>query len=159
MALEGQICDITAFLKGMQAQMDSQHETLKSTLDSNAAALQDLSNWKPKVQAEVEELQVGIRDLRTKFELSVKQSQWKEPNHKIYDTEEIDLTASSSKHSAGTNHGPLGHGNALQHRGDGNGVVTTLIPTPVTCAKPSDPSSLQLSFRTSHMLEMRGDSI
>jgi hypothetical protein len=36
--------------------MDHQHETLKKTLDVNTTALMDLSNWKPKVQAEVEEL-------------------------------------------------------------------------------------------------------
>lgn len=68
MAMEGEIGDLTAFLKGMQARMDMQHETLKKTLDNNASVLLDLSNWKPQVQAEVEELQSGIRGLRTKVE-------------------------------------------------------------------------------------------
>lgn len=41
----------------------------------------------------------------------VKQYEEKEPNYKIY---------LATKHLIGTNHGPLGHGNALQHGGLGN---------------------------------------
>jgi hypothetical protein len=61
----------------------------------------------------------------------------KEPEYKVYDTEHIDLTGSTTRQLAGANHGLLGHGDDLHHRGTRNGVVTTYIPTPVTSAKPS----------------------
>jgi len=36
--------------------MDEQHEAVKKTLEANTAVLPELSGWKPKVQADVEEL-------------------------------------------------------------------------------------------------------
>ena len=56
MAMEGQISDLTVFLKGMQARIDDQHDAVKKTLEANTAVLQDLSVWKPKVQADADEL-------------------------------------------------------------------------------------------------------
>ena len=54
--MEEQIGDITAFLKGMQARIDRQHDSMKQSLEANTAELHDLSAWKPKVQANVEKL-------------------------------------------------------------------------------------------------------
>lgn len=62
-AMEGKITNISAFLKGMQDKLDHQHDSLKHSLDSTTAAISDLSSWKPQVQAEVQELQIGMCDL------------------------------------------------------------------------------------------------
>jgi hypothetical protein len=64
----------------------------------------------------------------------------------VFDVEHFDLTGSSKKpkveNSPGTETRPLGHGDAQQHWGHGHGVVTTLIPTPVTGAGNSNSLSL-----------------
>lgn len=78
----------------------------------------DLSNWKPQVQAEVKELQIGIHDLKLKFEqLSTKKPEG--PANKVFDTEDIDLTGFAAAHLAGKPYGgipgPRGHGEALHH--------------------------------------------
>jgi hypothetical protein len=39
MAMENQVGDITAFLKGMQSRLNQQHETLKQSLDANTSTL------------------------------------------------------------------------------------------------------------------------
>jgi hypothetical protein len=61
--------------------------------------------------------------------------------YKVFDTEHPDLTGSSSPSTAikpyGAHSRPSGHDDDHDHRGLGNGVVTTLIPTPVTGAKHS----------------------
>lgn len=61
--------------------------------------------------------------------------------HKVFDVEHIDLIGSASAHLNDSHHGeptqPLGHGDAQYHRGSGNGVVTTFIPSPVTGEKDS----------------------
>lgn len=63
MAMEGQVEDLLAFLKGMQAQIDQQYHTVKATLEANTSVLQEFFTWKPKVQADVEELQNNVCDL------------------------------------------------------------------------------------------------
>jgi hypothetical protein len=137
--MENQVGDITAFLKGMQARLDDQHATLKQSLDVNTSTLRELSDWKPQVQAEVKVLQSNIASLQAKVdELSMKQEEISA--HKVFDAERPDLTGSTSTPLKETSR-PLGHGSAQDHRGFGNGVVTTLIPTPVTGAKDSDTLS------------------
>jgi hypothetical protein len=54
--MEDQIGDLGAFLKRMQARLDEQHQAVAKKLDANSIVLQELSGWKPKVQAEVEQL-------------------------------------------------------------------------------------------------------
>jgi Tfp pilus assembly PilM family ATPase len=71
--MEDQIGDLTTFLKGTQARVDGQHDTVRKTLEANTVGLHDLSVWKPKVQADVEKLQTDIRELSNKLEhLSLK---------------------------------------------------------------------------------------
>jgi hypothetical protein len=55
-AMKDQIGDLGAFLKGMQARLDEQHQAVVKKLDANSVVLQELFGWKPKVQAEVEQL-------------------------------------------------------------------------------------------------------
>lgn len=143
--MENQVSDITAFLKGMQARLDSQHESLKKSPDANTSTLQDLLNWKPQVQAEVQDLQTSLKDLWVQVE-QISQKQIQMSVGKVFDVEHFDLTGSSKKpkveNSPGTETGPLGHGDAQQHRGHGHGVVTTLVPTPVIGAGNSNSLSL-----------------
>lgn len=76
-------------------------------------------------------------------ELSLKQQVIN--THKVFDTEHLDLTGSAAplptNKPQGVPHRPLGHGDAQDHRGSVNGVVTTFIPTPVTGAKNSNDLS------------------
>jgi len=128
----------------MQAQMDEQHEAVNKTLEANTAVLQELSGWKPKVQADVEELQISVRNFCAKVDqITVKQESAASPAYKVYDTENLDLTGSTmvspSTKPYGATSGPSGHGDENDHRGLGNGVVTTLVPTPVTGARTSQP--------------------
>lgn len=143
--MENQVSDITAFLKGMQARLDSQHEALKQSLDANTSTLQDLSNWRPQVQAEVHDLQSSIKDLQIKVEkLTSKHEETRA--RKVFDVEHLNLTGSAAASSADksheTPHRQLGHGDAHDHWGSGNGVVTTFIPTLVTGAGISNSLSL-----------------
>lgn len=73
------------------------------------------------------------------------------PGERTFAYEEIDLTKSAAPHLAASSmevtSGPLGHGEATDHRGIGNEVVTTLIPTPVTGAQQSQLSILDALTR------------
>lgn len=73
----------------------------------------------------------------------ISQKQEEMAAYKVFDVEHIDLTGSAAANpdgkSLGTNSRPLGHGDAQDHRGTGNGVVTTYVPTPVTGAGISNP--------------------
>lgn len=87
MAMEGQIGNLTAFLKGMQARIDDQHAAVKKTLEANTSVLLELSTWKPKVQADVKELQSSVHNLYEKIEhLSSKQEEMVNPAYKVFDT-------------------------------------------------------------------------
>jgi len=137
MALEGQIGDLAAFLKGMQARMDEQHQSMKKALEANTSVLHEPIGWKPKVQADVEELQSSVRELCTKVDhLAVKQEEVTNSAYRVFDTEHLNLTGSATTDlpgkPCGATSGPSGHGDETIHQGSGNGVVTTLIPTPVT---------------------------
>lgn len=75
----------------------------------------------------------------------------------MYDTEHLDLTGSAAAHQAGSSQGanprPRGHGDDLQHRGVGNGVVTgagnstpyTPLPFNQSCSVSRDDGRLNLS--------------
>ena len=109
--------------------MDEQHEAVKKMLEANTTILQELSGWKPKVQADVEELQVSVRNLYAKVDqIAVKQESAASPAYKVYDTENLDLTGSTmvslSTKPYGATSRPSGHGDEHDHRGLGNGVVT-----------------------------------
>ncbi|CAD6339885.1 unnamed protein product [Miscanthus lutarioriparius] len=137
MALEGQIGNLAAFLKGMQARMDEQHQSMKKALEANTSVLHEPIGWKPKVQADVEELQSSVRELCTKVDhLAVKQEEVTNSAYRVFDTEHLNVTGSATtdlpSKPCGVTSGPSGHGDETIHRGSGNGVVTTLIPTPVT---------------------------
>ena len=94
--MENQIGDFGAFLKGMQARMDEQHEAVKKSLEANTIVLQELSGWKPKVQADVEELQISVWNLCTKVDqITVKQESAASPAYKVYDTENLDITGAT----------------------------------------------------------------
>jgi hypothetical protein len=140
--MEDQIGDLTTFLKGMQAWIDGQHDTVKKTLEVNTAALQDLSMWKPKVQADVEKLQTDVRELSNKLEhLSLKHEELTNTAYKVFDERHLDLSGHAGSHLDGGSGGnPIGLGARSDehgHWGLGNGVVTTFVPSPVTGAKPS----------------------
>jgi hypothetical protein len=140
MAMEGHIGDLTVFLKGMQAQIDDRHAAVKKALEANTSVLLELSTWKPKVQADVEELQSSVRSLYEKIEhLSSKQEEMVNPAYKVFDTQHLDFSESATAHLAskpvGATSGPIGHSDEHNHRGVGNGVVTTYVPTSITGAK------------------------
>lgn len=139
--MEDQIGDLTAFLKGMQARIDGQHDAVKKTLEANTMVLQDLSVWKPKVQADVDELQSSVRELCSKVEkLSLKQEELTNPAYKVFDTQHLNIPQSAAPpfvKSTSRDAGPSDRGDEHGHRGLEHGVVTTFVPTPVTGAKHS----------------------
>jgi hypothetical protein len=63
--------------------------------------------------------------------------------HKVFDVEHLDFTESATANLGGklfgTKSRSLGHGDAHDHWGTGNGVVTTLVPTLVISAGTSNP--------------------
>jgi hypothetical protein len=94
------------------------------------------------VQADVEQLQTSVRNLCAKVDqIAMKQESAPSSAYKVYDTEQLDLTGSGMvspfAKPYGAPSGPSGHSEEHDHRGLGNGVVTTLIPTLVIGARPT----------------------
>jgi hypothetical protein len=85
---------------------------------------------------------MNLKDLLTKVE-QILQKQVDMNAHKVFDVEHLDFTESATTNPGGklfeTKSRSLGHGDAHDHRGTGNGVVTTLVSTPVTSAGTSNP--------------------
>jgi hypothetical protein len=124
----------------MQARINDQHAIVKKALEVNTSVLLELSTWKPKVQANVEELQSSVRNLCEKIKhLSSKQEEMVNPAYKVFDTQHLDFSESAAAHLAGkpigVTSGPIGHNDEHNHQGVGNGVVTTYVPTLITGAK------------------------
>jgi hypothetical protein len=63
------------------------------------------------------------------------------PAYKVFDAQHLNLSGHAAAHLAGgSDNTPTGldaRGDEHGHRGLGNGVITTFVPTPVTGAKPS----------------------
>jgi hypothetical protein len=70
---------------------------MKKVLEVNTSVLQELTGWKPKVQADVEELQSSVCDLCTKVDhLAVKWEEVTNSAYKVFDTEHLNLAGSAS---------------------------------------------------------------
>jgi hypothetical protein len=67
--------------------------------------------------------------------LAVKQEEVTNSAYKVFDTEHPNLARSTPTDLLGKTTGPSGHDDETILRGSGNGVVTILIPTPVTGAR------------------------
>jgi outer membrane murein-binding lipoprotein Lpp len=81
----------------MQAWLDEQHQAVAKKLDANSVVLEELSGWKPKVQAEVEQLQSNMHDLCAKVDqIAAKQEAVANSAYKVFD-----LTGSSSHFTGG----------------------------------------------------------
>ncbi|WVZ69420.1 LOW QUALITY PROTEIN: hypothetical protein U9M48_018208 [Paspalum notatum var. saurae] len=131
--MEQHVSEIASLLKEMQIQGTE----MRKVLQENTQVLKEYAEWRPQVDVKVEELQSGVSDLRGKVDRLV---QFYEDNHdpsrKVFDFETIDLTKPAVAHLTATSpeaaSGPVGHGASSLNRGSGFGVVSTLIPTPVT---------------------------
>jgi len=91
--------------------------------------------WKPTMEAKVTDLHNSVYDLRQKVDLFIHEL----PKKKDISQEEIPYEAPAPAHlgaaaDAGAS-GPDGHRDDNNHRSVGAGVVTTLVPPPVTGAK------------------------
>lgn len=109
-------------------------------LEANTLVLQELSTWKPKVQADVEELQHSIRTLKQDH-ITLKQEEVVNPAYMVFDVQHLSLPVSAVAHPVSkpivTSSGSIDHGDEHSHRGVGNGVVTTIVPTLVIGTRPS----------------------
>jgi hypothetical protein len=84
----------------------------------------------------VEELQHSVRDLCVKLEhITLKQEAVTIPTYMVFDVQHLCLPISAIAHPVSkpivTHYGSIDHGDKHSHRGVGNGVVTSIIPTPV----------------------------
>jgi uncharacterized protein YlxW (UPF0749 family) len=93
---------------------------VKKAPEANTSVLLELSTWKPKVQANVEELQSSVRNLCEKIEhLSSKQEEMVNPAYKVFDTQHLDFSESATAHLVGkpigVTSGPIGHSDEHNH--------------------------------------------
>ena len=143
-------------------------EAIKRSLERHTASFDELKGWKTDVDARVAtvdtkilevdtkatDLNASMNDLRSKIDLIEISRQEQDPAYKVFDVEHFDLTKLGAAHLAQSSQeaasGPNGRGNVLHNRRSGCGVVTTLLPPPVTGAKfTSDhPSPLASSVPT-----------
>lgn len=102
-----------------------------------------VKDWKPQLEDKVTNLQNSMFLLEKKMDLFVHEL----PNskQKMKSEEEIEIEALTPAHLGVTVKtgapGQSGHREAILHRGFGTGVVTTLVPTPVTGANRFQSSS------------------
>jgi hypothetical protein len=120
---------------------------IKAMLAGPTASFADLTGWKTEVDHKVNDLHTSVDALHVKVDQITIRTQDLDPAYKVFDTEHIDLTKSSTAHlvqsPSGAASGHFGHGDEMNHRGFGCGVVTTVTLAPVTGAKfTSDPSSV-----------------
>jgi hypothetical protein len=125
--MESQLGELTNMLKELQAQNSS----IQRTLNDNLAVIQDVGVWRPKIDAKVDALHQSVTDLQQKVDLLA--SQPSVPH--IFHGEPSDLTKSTTTHQSVASSEdpqlPMGAGVDMSNRGNGNGVVTTFVPTPV----------------------------
>ena len=125
---------------------------IKRSLESHTTSFAELTTWKTGVEARVNsvdtklsevDIKVGglnasIDDLRHQIGRLELHHQAIDPAYKVFDVEHIDLTNSGAPHLAQSSKeassGPNGHCVELHNRRSGCGVVTTLLPPPVTGA-------------------------
>lgn len=116
-------------------ELQAQNTSVQRTLDDNLSTLNDVGIWRPQIDAKVNELHDSVLDLQQKVDQLANQPQLSDAAPRTFDTEYIDLTKPATAHLAATSHevalGPLGHGATNVHRGTGNRVVTTTMPSPV----------------------------
>jgi DNA-binding protein H-NS len=89
-AMENQIGDLTKFLQGFESRMEEQQRSMKATLEANTVVLKDFTTWKSTVQADVLQLQNGLRDLNIKLDkLIQKDEQPPIAAHKVFDVGDL----------------------------------------------------------------------
>jgi len=128
-------------------------EAIKRSLERHTASFDELKGWKTDVDARVAtvdtkilevdtkatDLNASMNDLRSKIDLIEISRQEQDPAYKVFDVEHFDLTKPGAAHLAQSSQeaasGPNGRGNVLHNRRSGCGVVTTLLPPPVTGAQ------------------------
>ncbi|CAO2187647.1 unnamed protein product [Urochloa humidicola] len=147
--MEKIVSDLTDLVKKMQEDRITDRaadreavRTLQQSLDANTVVMKDVVKLCPLVDSKVDELKSCLSDLQLKVDkLASKQEEFENPAYKVFDREDIDITklkpvaahlAASSFEGAS---GPDGHCSPSDYWGPGLGVVTTLVPSPVTGSK------------------------
>ncbi|CAN6329801.1 unnamed protein product [Urochloa humidicola] len=115
---------------------------LQESLDANTLVMKDVVKWRPSVDSKVDELWDSVKNLQHKVEkMAIRQEELSNPAYKVFESEDIDLTkqkpapAYLGVNSLEAASGSDDHRSAKDHRGSGQGVVTTLVPSPVTGQK------------------------
>jgi hypothetical protein len=113
-------------------------------LKDNLAKLHDVGVWRPHIDAKVDNLHKSVTNLQLKVDYLILQPPAIDRAAQVFDIELIDLTKPATAHLAASlseaASGPLGHGEQHSHRGIGNEVVTTIVPTPVNGVNQSPPT-------------------
>ncbi|CAO2144897.1 unnamed protein product [Urochloa humidicola] len=159
--MEKTVSDLADLVKKLREDRVSDREadreavnSLKKVLEENTAVMKDIVNWRSQVDSKVDELQLSVKDLGTKVErIALRQDEAEDPDFKVFHSEHPDFSKPAAAHLAATSsQAASGHncqGDGEKHRGSGQGVVTTLVPTPVKGANAySEFTPMNFSMKT-----------
>ncbi|CAN6235112.1 unnamed protein product [Urochloa humidicola] len=124
---------LDAFMTKMDAnavETNQRLEGMQSSIDSILLEQGSIQQWKPQLETKVTELQNSVSDLKLKVDLFIHE----QPTAAV--GEAAQYRASTPAHLGATaeaeTSGPESHNEETIHRRVGAGVVTTLVPPPVT---------------------------
>ncbi|CAO2186967.1 unnamed protein product [Urochloa humidicola] len=127
--------------------------SLKKALEDNTTVMKDVVGWRTVVDSKMDDLQLSVKKLNNKVEeIALHQEEADNPAYKVFDREHLDLSKPAAAHLAASSSqaasGQFCHRVDDYYRGTGQGVVTTLVPTPVKGEKPySEFTPLPMSLR------------
>ncbi|PVH31776.1 hypothetical protein PAHAL_9G229600 [Panicum hallii] len=147
METDKQLTEISKTLLKIQTSLDRNTKVINKSNNT----IDGIATWKPKIDAQVEDLKSSMESLRDKVDRMILQQDADRRTNKVLEYEDVDLTKLGAAHLAPpfpkAASGQFGRGDEHLHRRSGYAVVTTLTLPPVTRANQlTDLTPVPLTF-------------